>query len=305
MTTTSGPGLALKTETLGLAVITELPLVVVDVQRAGPSTGLPTKVEQADLLQSMFGRNSEAPLPVVACACPADAFDCAVEACRIATQYMTPVILLSDNYIANGAEPWKLPDMDKLEHFPVQFVTDPVGFSPYHRDEKLARGWAKPGTPGLAHRIGGLEKDSKTGNVSHDPENHQVMVNLRQQKVNNVADSISMPPLNGPDQGDLLVVAWGSTYGAARAAVERMQKAGVAATHLHMRHLRPFPHGLADIFRKFKRIVVPELNMGQLAFVLQAEYPEFRFEKYNKVQGKPFQARELKAYFEKMLEEKS
>ncbi len=304
MTTTSGPGLALKTETLGLAVITELPLVVVDVQRAGPSTGLPTKVEQADLLQSMFGRNSEAPLPVLACACPADAFDCAVEACRIATQYMTPVILLSDNYIANGAEPWKLPDMETLERFPVEFVTDPEGFSPYKRDAKLARGWAKPGTPGLSHRIGGLEKDSETGDVSHDPDNHQKMVNLRQDKINGIADTIPTPPLNGPDSGELLVVAWGSTYGATRAAVERMQKEGVAASHLHMRHLRPFPHGLADIFRSFKRIIVPELNMGQLAFVLQAEYPDFRFEKYNKVKGKPFQARELKAHFEKILEEK-
>jgi 2-oxoglutarate ferredoxin oxidoreductase subunit alpha len=305
MTTTSGPGLALKTEAIGLAVITELPLVIVDVQRAGPSTGLPTKVEQADLLQSIFGRNGEAPLPVLSCATPADAFECAVEACRIATQYMTPVILLSDNYIANGAEPWKLPDMDSLERFPVEFVTDPEGFSPYNRDAKLARGWAKPGTPGLAHRIGGLEKDSKTGNVSHDPDNHQVMVDLRLAKVNGVADSIPTPELNGADSGDLLVVAWGSTYGASRAAVERMQREGVAATHMHMRHLRPFPHGLADIFRNFKRIIVPELNMGQLAFILQAEYPEFRFEKYNKVKGKPFQARELKAYFEKFLEEKS
>ncbi|MEN8007989.1 MAG: 2-oxoacid:acceptor oxidoreductase subunit alpha [Candidatus Krumholzibacteriota bacterium] len=305
MTTTSGPGLALKTEAIGLAVITELPLVIVDVQRAGPSTGLPTKVEQADLLQSMFGRNSEAPLPVLSCATPADAFECAVEACRIATQYMTPVILLSDNYIANGAEPWKLPAMEDLEHFPVEFVTDPEGFSPYKRDEKLARGWAIPGTPGLSHRIGGLEKDSETGAVSHDPDNHQVMVNLRQQKVDGVADSISLPELNGADSGDLLIVAWGSSYGAARAAAERMQKEGVAATHMHMRHLRPFPRGLADVFRKFKRIIVPELNMGQLAFVLQSEYPEFRFEKYNKVKGKPFQARELKAHFEKILEEKS
>jgi 2-oxoglutarate ferredoxin oxidoreductase subunit alpha len=305
MTTTSGPGLALKTETLGLAVITELPLVVVDVQRAGPSTGLPTKVEQADLLQSMFGRNSEAPLPVVACASPSDAFECAVEACRIATQYMTPVILLSDNYIANGAEPWKLPDMETLERFPVEFVTDPEGYSPYQRDEKLARPWARPGTPGLAHRIGGLEKDSETGNVSYDPDNHQVMVNLRQQKVDGVADSIPLPPVNGPASGDLLVVAWGSTYGAVRAAVERMQVEGVSVAHLHMRHLRPFPHGLADVFRNYKRIIIPELNMGQLTFVLQSEYPEFRFEKYNKVKGKPFQARELKAHFEKILEENS
>jgi 2-oxoglutarate ferredoxin oxidoreductase subunit alpha len=304
MTTTSGPGLALKTEAMGLAVITELPLVIVDVQRAGPSTGLPTKVEQADLLQSMFGRNGEAPLPIVACACPADAFDCAVEACRIATQYMTPVILLSDNYIANGAEPWKLPAMDELKGFPVEFVTDPEDFSPYKRDEKLARGWAKPGTPGLSHRIGGLEKDSKTGNVSHDPENHQIMVDLRQAKVDGVADTIPTPTLNGPESGDLLVVAWGSTYGASRAAVERMQKEGVAVSHMHMRHLSPFPHGLKEIFGNFKRIIVPELNMGQLAFVLQAKFPEFKFEKYNKVQGKPFQARELKAHFEKILEEK-
>ncbi len=195
--------------------------------------------------------------------------------------------------------------MDSLEQFPVEFVTDPEGFSPYKRDAKLARGWAKPGTPGLTHRIGGLEKDSKTGNVSHDPDNHQIMVDLRQAKVNGIADSIPTPELNGPDSGDLLVVAWGSSYGAARAAVERMQKEGVAATHMHMRYLRPFAHGLADIFRNFKRIVVPELNMGQLAFVLQAEYREFHFEKYNKVKGKPFQARELKAYFEKLLEEKS
>ncbi|MGD9548899.1 MAG: 2-oxoacid:acceptor oxidoreductase subunit alpha [Candidatus Krumholzibacteriia bacterium] len=305
ITTTSGPGLALKTEALGLAVITELPLVVVDVQRAGPSTGLPTKVEQADLLQSVFGRNSEAPLPVLACSCPADAFDCAVEAVRIATQYMTPVILLSDNYIANGSEPWKLPDMDKLERFPVEFVTDPEGFTPYNRDAKLARGWAKPGTPGLQHRIGGLEKDSKTGAVSHDPDNHQIMVSLRQEKVMGVADSIPTPAVNGPDKGELLVVAWGSTYGATRAACERLQKEGRAVGHLHMRHLWPFPHGLREIFKGYDRIVVPELNMGQLARLLASEYPEFRFEKFNKVKGKPFQAFELKTHFEKILEEKS
>ncbi len=305
MTTTSGPGLALKAEAAGLAVITELPLVIVNVQRGGPSTGLPTKVEQSDLLQSMFGRSGEAPLPIVACASPSDAFDCAVEACRIATQYMTPVILLSDNYIANGAEPWKLPELDELKPFPVEFVTDPEGFSPYRRDRKLARNWARPGTPGLEHRIGGLEKDAVTGNVSYDPENHQKMTEIRQAKVMGVRDSIPTPTVKGPDEGDLLVVAWGSTMGATRAAVERLQKEGVAAAHLHMRHIWPLPKGLPEIFSRYKRIVVPEMNMGQLARLLQGEYPEFRFETFNKVMGKPFRARELKAHFEEILEEKS
>ncbi len=305
ITTTSGPGLALKTEAMGLAVITELPLVVVNVQRAGPSTGLPTKVEQADLLQSIFGRNGEAPVPVLACSCPADAFDCAVEACRIATEYMTPVILLSDNYIANGTEPWKLPDMDTLPKFPVKFATDPEGFTPYKRDEKLARNWAAPGTKGMEHRIGGLEKDSKTGNVSHDPENHQLMCELRAEKIMGVRNTIPRPAVNGADTGDLLVVSWGSTFGATRAAVERMQKEGVAASHCHMRHLWPFPEGLEDIFKGFKRIVVPELNLGQLARILTSEYPEFKFETHSKVKGKPFQAFQLKIHFEKILEELS
>ncbi len=305
MTTTSGPGLALKTEAAGLAAITELPLVIVNVQRGGPSTGLPTKVEQSDLLQSIFGRNGEAPLPVLACASPSDAFECAVEACRIATQYMTPVILLSDNYIANGAEPWKLPDMEDLEPFPVQFVTDPEGFSPYKRNDKLVRNWAIPGTPGLEHRIGGLEKDAVTGNVSHVPENHQKMTEIREAKVMGVRDSIPTPEVHGAESGDLLVVAWGSTMGATRAAVERLQKDGVTAAHLHMRHLWPLPHGLPEIFRRYKRIVMPEMNMGQLARILQSEYPEFRFEKFSKVMGKPFRAREIKAHCEEILEEKS
>jgi 2-oxoglutarate ferredoxin oxidoreductase subunit alpha len=305
ITTTSGPGLALKTEAAGLAVMTELPLVIVNVQRGGPSTGLPTKVEQSDLLQSLFGRNGESPMPVLACATPSDAFDCAVEACRIATQYMTPVILLSDNYIANGTEPWRLPAMADLKPFPVRFETDPEGFSPYTRDKKLARNWAIPGTPGLEHRIGGLEKDAVTGNVSYVPENHQVMTETREAKVLGVRDSIPTPKLNGPHKGKLLVVAWGSTYGATRAAVERMQKAGVAASHMHMRHLWPLPYGLLEIFQGFERVIVPELNRGQLAKVLQSEYPSIRFETYGKLQGKPFQARELKAHFEQILEEKS
>ncbi|TFG47462.1 MAG: 2-oxoglutarate ferredoxin oxidoreductase subunit alpha, partial [Gemmatimonadales bacterium] len=305
ITTTSGPGLALKSEALGLAVITELPLVVVNVQRAGPSTGLPTKVEQADLFQALFGRNGEAPIPVLACSCPADAFDCAVEAVRIATQYMTPVILLSDNYIANGTEPWKLPAMEDLPQFKVTFATDPEGFSPYKRDQKLARAWAKPGTPGLEHRIGGLEKDSVTGNVSHDPDNHHLMVQTRQDKIMGIRKSIPTPAVNGPDSGDLLAVAWGSTYGATRAAVERMQKKDIAAAHIHLRHLWPFPEGLDKIFAGYKRIIVPELNLGQLARVLTSEYPQFRFETYAKVKGKPFQAFELQAHFETLLEEQS
>ncbi len=305
ITTTSGPGLALKTEAAGLAVMTELPLVIVNVQRGGPSTGLPTKVEQSDLLQSLFGRNGECPMPVLSCASPSDAFECAVEACRIATQYMTPVILLSDNYIANGAEPWKLPLMEDLKPFPVEFVTEPEGFSPYKRDEKLARNWAAPGTPGLEHRIGGLEKDAVTGNVSHDPDNHEVMTAYRENKVLGVRDSISTPPLNGDATGELLVVAWGSTFGAARAAVERMQNEGVKATHMHMRHIWPLPHGLLEIFKDFKRVVVPEMNRGQLAMVLRSEYPEIKFETYSKMKGKPFQARELKAHFETILEDKS
>ena len=304
-TTTSGPGMALKSEALGLAVITELPLVVVDVQRAGPSTGLPTKVEQSDLLQSVFGRNGEAPVPVVACSCPSDAFECAVEACRIATEFMTPVILLSDNYIANGAEPWRLPKMEDLKEFKVNFVTDPEGFTPYTRNEKLVRGWAKPGTPGLQHRIGGLEKDAVTGAVSHDPDNHQLMVETRAAKVLNIRDTIPTPELNGPDSGELLVVAWGSTYGATRAAVERMQKKGRKVAHMHMRHLWPLPHGLAEIFGRFDRIVVPELNMGQLGRILRSEYPGFRFETHYKVKGKPFQAFRLQERFEKLLEEQS
>jgi len=305
ITTTSGPGLALKTEALGLAVIAELPLVVVDVQRAGPSTGLPTKVEQSDLLQSIFGRNGEAPIPVIACCSPSDAFDVAVEAVRIATEFMTPVIMLSDNYIANGAEPWQLPKMDELPDMKVEFVTDPEGFQPYKRDERLVRGWAIPGTPGLQHRIGGLEKDHVTGAVSHDPDNHHEMVLTRQNKIMGIRETIPTPEVAGDKTGDLLVVAWGSTFGQARAATERLQKKGHKISHVHLRHLWPLPHGLDEIFAGFDRIICPELNLGQLARVLTSEYPKYRFETYAKVKGKPFQAFELAAQFEKILEEKS
>ncbi|MBK9302915.1 MAG: 2-oxoacid:acceptor oxidoreductase subunit alpha [bacterium] len=305
-TTTSGPGLALKTEAIGLAIMTELPLVIVDVQRAGPSTGLPTKVEQADLLQSLFGRNSDAPLPIVSCATPADAFDCAVEACRIAVQYMTPVILLSDNYIANGAEPWRLPDMDKLPRFPAIHVTDPAGYAPYTRDAKLARPWAVPGTPGLEHRIGGLEKEHITGNVSHSPDNHQLMSELRRDKVLGVRDTIPTPEVSGPDKADLLVVGWGSTYGAIRSGTERLRREqNVSVAHLHLRHLWPLPYGLDEIFARYKQILVPELNMGQLSRLLQGEYPDHRFLHYGKVKGKPFTAREIREKITAVLEGKS
>ena len=303
ITTTSGPGLALKTEEMGLAVITELPLVIVNVQRGGPSTGLPTKVEQADLLQSIFGRNGECPIPVIACSCPADAFECAVEACRIAVEYMTPVILLSDNYIANGAEPWKLPAMEDLPRFEVKFVTDPEGYTPYTRDAKLARQWAKPGTPGLMHRIGGLEKHAVTGNVSYDPDNHQIMCETRLEKIMGIRDSIPTPVYHGPDAPDVLVVGWGSTYGAIRSSVEALQREGKRIGRLHMRHLYPLPAGLPEIFAGARRIVVPEMNFGQLARFLTSEYPQFKFETHYKVQGKPFFAPELKAHFRKILEE--
>ncbi len=291
---------------MGLAIMTELPLVIVDVQRAGPSTGLPTKVEQADLLQSLFGRNSDAPLPIIACATPADAFDCAVEACRIAVEYMTPVILLSDNYIANGAEPWRLPEMDKLPRFPAAHITDPAGYAPYTRDAKLARPWAVPGTPGLEHRIGGLEKEHITGNVSHNPENHQLMSELRRDKVLGVRDTIPTPEVSGPGEADLLVVGWGSTYGAIRSGTERLRREqNVSVAHLHLRHLWPLPYGLDEIFARYKRILVPELNMGQLSRLLQGEYPDRRFLHFGKVKGKPFTAREIREQITAVLGGKS
>ncbi len=305
ITTTSGPGLALKTEALGLAVMTELPLVVVNVQRAGPSTGLPTKVEQADLLQAIFGRNSEAPLPVLACSSPADAFDCAVEACRIAVRYMTPVILLSDNYIANGAEPWRLPELDKLKPFPVEFATDPESYQPYARNDDLARPWAIPGTPGLMHRIGGLEKEHLTGNVSYDPDNHEHMVTLRRDKVLGIRDSLAVPEVYGPDHAEELVIGWGSTFGAIRSVVESLQKENRPVAHLHLRHLWPLPPGLDEIFGRYKKRLVPELNMGQLSRLLRSEYQRHEFIECTKVKGKPFTARELQERIVSILEDES
>ncbi len=295
VTSTSGPGMALKSEAMGLAVSVELPLVIVDIQRGGPSTGLPTKTEQADLLQSIFGRNSEAPIPVIACATPSDAFDCAIEAVRIATQYMTPVILLSDGYIANGSEPWRLPEMSSLKPFPVKFLQQapPEGFLPYARDEKRARPWAIPGTPGLEHRIGGLEKQHLTGNISYDPENHEFMVRMRHDKVLGVRDSIPTPRVYGPSRGDLLVVGWGSTAGAINSAVDLAQQRGQSVARLHLRHVWPLPKGLNEIFAGYKSVLVPEMNMGQMARVLRSEYPQTNFISYPKVQGLPFRTSEL------------
>ena len=303
VTTTSGPGVALKTEALGLAVMTELPLVVVNVQRAGPSTGMPTKVEQTDLFQAVFGRNGEAPIPVLACSSPADAFECAVEACRIAVEYMTPVMLLSDNYIANGSEPWLLPDLDAIPAFKAKFRTDPEGFQPYGRDERGVRPWVKPGTPGLQHRIGGLEKEDGSGNVCYDPANHQRMTDNRWHKVSGIRSSFPTPTVTGPDKGDLLVVGWGSTRGAIESASERLRGKGKSVANMHLRHLWPFPKGLSEIFANYSSILVPELNSGQLWRILRSQYPQHNFISRSKVEGRPFATGELVQHIETILEQ--
>jgi 2-oxoglutarate ferredoxin oxidoreductase subunit alpha len=285
----SGPGIALKAEAMNLAVMVELPLVVVDVQRGGPSTGLPTKTEQSDLLQVLFGRNGESPVPVVAAASPKDCFEVAFEACRIALTYMVPVVLLSDGYIANGSEPWKLPDLGALAPLPVQFATDPEGFAPYSRDPAtLARPWAVPGTAGLEHRIGGLEKADVSGNVSYDPANHERMVLLREEKVARIADGIPDLEVHGdPEGGPLLVLGWGSTAGAITGAVEQARREGLPVSRAHLRHLNPFPKNLGAVLARFERVLVPEMNRGQLAFVLRGRFLE-DVVSYSKVQGRPF-----------------
>ena len=302
VTGTSGPGVALKGEAMGLAVSVELPLVIVNIQRAGPSTGMPTKVEQADLYQSVFGRNGEAPIPVVACATPADAFDCAIEAVRIAVQYMTPVMLLSDNYVANGSEPWRLPAMEDLKSFPVSFHKDAEGWQPFQRDEKLARPWVKPGTPGLEHRIGGLEKEDGSGNISYDADNHEKMTRLRQDKVMGIRDSIPTPEVAGPAEGDLLVLGWGSTQGAITSACDRARRDGVKVANIHLRHVWPLPKGLDEIFKRYKAVLVPELNMGQMARILRSEYQGHQIISYPKVQGKPFNTNEILDRINRTLE---
>ena len=302
LTGTSGPGLCLKSEALNLAVMTELPVVVVDVQRGGPSTGLPTKTEQADLLQALFGRNSESPVAVIAPATPGDCFYMAIEAWRIAVKYMTPVIYLSDGYLANGSEPWQIPNVSDLPKIEVRFHTDPHGFFPYLRDEKtLARPWAIPGTIGLEHRIGGLEKQDVTGNVSYDPENHQKMVLLRAEKVARIANDIPDLEVFGDREGEVLVVGWGGTYGALTAAVEEARKRNLPVSSIHLRYLNPFPKNLGDILGRFEKILVPELNLGQLAMLLRAKFlvPAIS---YGKVKGKPFKISEIIDKIEETLE---
>jgi len=302
VTATSGPGMALKGEAMGLAVSVELPLVIVDIQRAGPSTGMPTKVEQTDLLQSIFGRNGEAPIPVLAASTPADCFDMAIEACRIAVEYMTPVILLSDNYLSNGSEPWKLPNLEDLKPIDQKFRTDPENFEPYSRDERGARPWAKPGTPGLEHRVGGLEKEHLTGNISYDADNHQLMTDLRQAKLMAVRETIPTPEVVGPEKADILVLGWGSTLGPITGAVERLQKAGKSVARMHLRHVWPLPKGLDEIFSHYKLILVPENNLGQMARVLKSEYQSQNFLSYSKVQGKPFTTTDILAKITEILE---
>ncbi|MEM9379067.1 MAG: 2-oxoacid:acceptor oxidoreductase subunit alpha [Planctomycetota bacterium] len=305
MTGTSGPGMALKGEAMGLAIATELPLVIVDVQRAGPSTGMPTKVEQSDLLSSIYGRNGDAPMPVIAISKPSDAFELAIEACRIATQFMTPVILLSDNFIANGAEPWQLPDLDALERFDVAFTEEKSeDFLSFGRDDKLARPWVKPGTPGMEFRIGGLEK-APTSNISYDPDNHQRMTDIRHQKVRNVADTIPTPDVDGPESGDLLVVGWGSTVGILTQAVETARAKGLSVSRLHLTHVWPLPHGLDEIFSRYSGILVPEMNVAQMTVLLRGELPDHDYIPYNKVTGQPFLVAEVVAEIERVLAERS
>jgi len=297
VTTTSGPGMALKTEAMGLAVMLEIPLVIINIQRGGPSTGLPTKTEQSDLLQAYYGRNGECPMPVIASSTPSDCFDAAYEAVRIAVQHMTPVILLSDGYIANGAEPWKFPVAADLAPIQVSFKTTldegETKFMPYKRDEKLVRPWAVPGTAGFEHRIGGIEKQDVTGNVSYDPENHQHMVNTRQAKVDKIADYIPLQQLDsGPETGKVLVLGWGSTYGAIKTAVTELQAAGHAVSHAHIKYLRPFPKNLGSIIAGFDKVLIPELNNGQLIKIIRDQYL-VDAKGYNKVMGIPITKTEI------------
>lgn len=305
VTTTSGPGMALKGEAMGLAVMLEIPLLIIDVQRGGPSTGLPTKTEQSDLLQAYYGRNGECPMPIVSASTPSDCFSAVYEAVRIAVQHMTPVIFLSDGYIANGAEPWKFPQSDDLQPIPVKFKTE-LGhgedkFLPYLRDEKLVRPWAIPGVPGLEHRIGGLEKQNNTGNVSYDPENHQLMVKIRQEKVDKIADYIPEQTLDsGPETGKILVLGWGSTYGAIKSAVAELQVQGYAVSHAHLRHVRPFPKNLGTILKNFDQVLIPEINNGQLIKIIRDQY--FVDAKgYNKIMGIPITKTELVMKLQEML----
>ena len=301
ITTTSGPGMCLKAEAMNLAVSVELPLVIADIQRGGPSTGLPTKTEQADLLMALYGRNSDSPVPVLAPSTPSDCFDIGIEAIRIATKYMTPVIILSDGYLANGAEPWRIPDEKDLPEVPVEFRTDPAGFFPYLRDpETLSRPWVRPGTPGLEHRVGGLEKEYLTGNVSYSPTNHEQMIRVRARKIAGIAAEIGPTEIRGDSAGDLVVVGWGSTYGSIAAAVEQARQQGLSVSQVHLRYLNPLPQDLGDVLRRFKKVLVPEMNMGQLVRLLRAEYLVDAVG-LNKIQGLPFKVSDIVSRIEKML----
>jgi 2-oxoglutarate ferredoxin oxidoreductase subunit alpha len=308
VTATSGPGVCLKSEAIGLAVMTELPVVIIDVQRGGPSTGLPTKTEQADLLQAMYGRNGECPVPIIAPCSPADCFTMAHEALRIAVEYMTPVFLLSDGYLANGAEPWLIPDVKSLSKIKVQHPlipnsngeSDHPHFLPYKRDDKLVRQWAVPGTPGLEHRIGGLEKEDVTGNVSYDPANHEHMVRTRAQKIANIAKSIPELKVQGPEHGELLVIGWGGTHGSILSAVERCQRKGCNVACAHLRYLNPMPKNTEAVLKRYKKILVPELNAGQLLLLLRG-YFNVPAVGLNKIQGRPFLVSEIEEKIAEVL----
>jgi 2-oxoglutarate ferredoxin oxidoreductase subunit alpha len=304
MTGTSGPGIALKSEAMNLAVMVELPLAIVDVQRAGPSTGMPTKNEQSDLLQVMFGRNGDSPLAVVAPATPGDCFDMAFETVRLALKYMTPVVYLSDAFLANGSEPWPIPIVADLPDISVPNRTERDGFHPYDRDPAtLARPWAVPGTPGLEHRIGGLEKADGSGNVSYDPDNHHRMTLLRAEKIARIADDIPELDVFGPPNGDLLILGWGSTYGAIRSAVERLQAAGRSVSHAHLRYLNPFPRNTGQVLGSFRRVLIPEVNLGQLLLLIRAKYL-IDAVGYDKVRGKPFRIAEIEEEAIRLLDGK-
>jgi 2-oxoglutarate ferredoxin oxidoreductase subunit alpha len=305
VTTTSGPGMALKAEAMGLAVILEIPLLICDIQRGGPSTGLPTKTEQSDLLQAYYGRNGECPMPIISASTPSDCFAAVYEAVRIAVQHMTPVIFLSDGYIANGAEPWKFPKSEDLPPIEVKFKKElgegETSFLPYLRDEKLVRPWAIPGVPGLEHRIGGLEKQNITGNVSYDPENHQLMVKIRQEKVDKIADHIPLQKIDsGPEKGKLLVLGWGSTYGAIKSAVSELLFEGFAVSHAHLRYLRPFPKNLGEILHNFDQVLIPEINNGQLIKIIRDQY-FIDAKGHNKIMGIPVTKTELVMKLREML----
>jgi 2-oxoglutarate/2-oxoacid ferredoxin oxidoreductase subunit alpha len=293
LTASSGPGIALKGEAMGLAVMVELPVVIVNVQRAGPSTGMPTKNEQSDLLQAMYGRNGDAPVPIVAPATPAECFDYAIEACRIALKYMTPVVYLSDAFLATGSEPWRIPEPSDLPDISVPNHTDAATFRPYERDpDTLSRPWALPGTPGMEHRIGGLEKADVTGQISYDPDNHQRMTDLRARKIAGIADDIPRLDVHGPERGDLLILGWGSTYGALRTAVERLQRGGSAVAHAHLRHLNPFPRDTGEVLSRYRRVLIPEINTGQLRLLIRGRYLVDAVG-LNQVRGKPFPVPEV------------